>query len=206
MKKLTEIYQESQSSSQYAEGYLNHLSELLMELDVTVIEQIIDCFLASAESENVIYFIGNGGSAVTATHFASDIAINTSIAGKKPIRAVSLADNQAILTCIGNDEGFENIFVRQLEFLLRPNDVVFAMSVSGNSPNIVKAVDYAKHKGAVIITCTGFDGGKIAKMADIALHITTPEGEYGPVEDIFQILDHLIYSYLRLARVGKLVH
>ncbi|NSW52487.1 MAG: SIS domain-containing protein [Anaerolineae bacterium] len=179
---------------------------MLTGLTPSVIEKIIHQFEQAAQTGNMIFFIGNGGSAVTASHFASDMSLNTRMDGLPPIRTMSLVDNQAVLTCVANDEGYENIFVRQLEYLLHPGDVLVALSVSGNSPNIVKAVEYAREHGAVIISCTGFSGGKIATLADIAFHVATPDGEYGPVEDIFQVLDHLIYTYLRLSRIGKLTH
>ncbi len=206
MTNLIEIFHSTDSKSEFAAEYFNYLGAVLQTLDTNAIEDIIDAFLTAAASDNVIYFIGNGGSAVTATHFASDMAINTIAAGNKPLRAISLTDNQALLTCVSNDEGFEYIFVRQLEMLMRPGDVVVGLSVSGNSPNVVNALDYAKRNGGTVIACTGFDGGKCGEMADIHFHISTPVGEYGPVEDIFQMLDHLIYTYLRLSRIGSLAH
>ena len=206
MANLTQIFNSSNNKAEFADRYFSYLGELLGTLDGQVVEEIINTFLRAAENDKVIYFIGNGGSAVTATHFASDMAINTISEGKKPIRALSLADNQALLTCVGNDDGFDMIFVRQLEMLMKPGDVVVGLSVSGNSPNIVKAMEYAKVNGGTLIACTGFDGGKIGKLANIHFHIPTPNGEYGPAEDIFQMLDHLIYTYLRLDRVGSLEH
>lgn len=206
MTSLADHFAASGSKSDFATRYLAYLSELLAQLDVEVIEQIIDAFVEAGERENTIYFIGNGGSAATASHFASDIAFNTRAPGIKPIRAVSLVDNQAVVTALANDEGYDKIFIRQLEGVLQSGDVVVALSVSGNSPNVVEAVRYAKEMGAMAIGCTGFDGGALRPMVDLNLHVPTPRGEYGPVEDIFQILDHLIYTYLRLERRGHLAH
>lgn len=206
MADLVTLFNATQSSAEFASAYLAYLSDILQAIDVSIIEQIIDTFSTAAENEKTIYFLGNGGSAVTATHFASDMAINTRTNRHKPLRAVSLVDNLALLTCVSNDEGFENIFICQLEIFMQPGDVVVGLSVSGNSPNVVNALQYAKDNGATVIACTGFGGGKIASLADIHFHIPTPLGEYGPVEDIFQILDHLIYTYLRLSRVGSLSH
>jgi D-sedoheptulose 7-phosphate isomerase len=115
-----------------------------------------------------------------------------------------LSDNQAILTALANDEGYEKVFIRQLEVMLQPEDVVVALSVSGNSSNVVAAVQYANDLGALTIGLTGFDGGELRKLVDIGLHVPTSKGEYGPAEDVFQILDHLIYTYLRMKRVGRL--
>lgn len=206
MTDLLSLYNATQSSAEFASEYLAYLSEILQAIDVSIIERIINAFTEAAENDNTIYFLGNGGSAVTATHFASDMAINTRTSGLKPLRAVSLVDNLALLTCVSNDEGFEHVFIRQLEIYMQPGDVVVGLSVSGNSPNVVNALQYAKDNGATVIACTGFSGGKIGALADIHFHIPTPDGEYGPVEDIFQILDHLIYTYLRLSRIGSLSH
>jgi D-sedoheptulose 7-phosphate isomerase len=206
MTSLVSLFNSTQTSAQFASEYLAYLTEILQAIDVSIIEKIIDTFLLAAENEKTIYFLGNGGSAVTATHFASDMAINTRTSLLKPLRCVSLVDNLALLTCVSNDEGFENIFIRQLEIFMQPGDVVVGLSVSGNSPNVVNACQYAKDNGATVIACTGFSGGKIGSLADIHFHVPTPVGEYGPVEDIFQILDHLIYTYLRLSRVGSLSH
>jgi len=201
---IQEHYTTAPSTQAFAQHYLTYLSELLSQLNVEVIEQTINVFSKAAEQGSTVYFIGNGGSAATASHFACDMRLNTRAAGFPALRAVSLADNVATLTALGNDEGFDNIFYSQLDGVLQPEDVVVALSVSGNSPNIVKAVQFAKQVGALTIGFTGFDGGSLYKLADIRLHVPTPPGEYGPVEDIAMILDHLIYTYLRLSRRGEL--
>jgi D-sedoheptulose 7-phosphate isomerase len=206
MTDLISLYKSTQTSAEFARAYLTYLTDILEVIDVSIIEQIINAFVRAAENDKTIYFLGNGGSAVTATHFASDMAVNTRTNQHKPLRAVSLVDNLALLTCVSNDEGFENIFIRQLEIFMQPGDVVVGLSVSGNSPNVINACQYAKDNGATVIACTGFSGGKIGSLADIHFHIPTPVGEYGPVEDIYQILDHLIYTYLRLSRIGSLSH
>ena len=195
---------EADSGREFASRYLAYLSKLISQIDVAVIEQIIDAFSKAGHSGSVIYFIGNGGSAATASHFANDIGIGTRKANVKPLKAISLADNLAVITALANDESYANIFIRLLEGVLQPKDVVVALSVSGNSANILEAVHYANGIGALTIGCTGFDGGVLRKAVDISLHISTPRGEYGPVEDIFMVVDHIIYSYLRLERYGHL--
>ncbi len=204
MSILQNHYAEAETKQEFARRYLAYLSELLLQLDVSLIEQIINAFMEAGDRGNIIYFIGNGGSAATASHFASDIRLNTRAPGVKPLKAISLVDNIAIMTALANDEGYANVFTSQLEDVLQPGDVLVALSVSGNSANIVEAIQYAKKVGALTIGCTGFDGGALRKMTDINLHVPTPPGEYGPVEDIAMIMDHLIYSYLRLDRRGHL--
>ncbi|MFH1673093.1 MAG: SIS domain-containing protein [Pseudomonadota bacterium] len=194
----------ARSKRDFAGRYLWYLSEVIAQIDLTVVEQIIDVLVEAGECGNTIYFIGNGGSAATASHFANDIAIGTRAPEAKPFQAVSLTDNLAVITAIANDEEYSNIFLRQLEGVLQPRDVVVGLSVSGNSPNVLEALRYAKRHGAITIGCTGFDGGVMHQITDISMHIPTRRGEYGPVEDIFTILGHLIYSYLRLERRGHL--
>jgi D-sedoheptulose 7-phosphate isomerase len=102
----------------------------------------------------------------------------------------------AVITALANDEGYESIFTDQLKVQMRAGDSVVAISASGNSPNIIAAVDYAKTRNATIVGLTGFDGGALRDKSDISLHVQTARGEYGPVEDIHMIFDHLIGSYL----------
>ena len=188
------------SRAGFASKYLKHLTELLERIDAKKVEQIILILEEATERGNTIYLLGNGGSAARASHLANDLNIGTRANGKRPIRAVSLTDNLPMITALANDEGYAFVFVRQLEGLLSPGDVVFGFSVSGNSENIIKAFRFASKKGALTVACTGFDGGELRRTADLCLHISTPKGEYGPVEDIFTIVGHLIYSYLRLSR------
>lgn len=204
MADLESHFAEARSKRDFAARYLAYLSDLLAQLDVGVIEQIIDAFVEAGDRGNAIYFIGNGGSAATASHFANDIGFGTRAPGVTPFRTRSLVDNLAVMTALANDEGYANVFVRQLEAVLQPGDVIVALSVSGNSTNVVEAVRYAKEMGALTIGCTGLDGGALRQIADISLHVPTLRGEYGPVEDVFMILDHVTYSYLRLKRRGHL--
>ena len=207
MTNLEDHFAEVRSKREFAKRYLAYLSDLLAQLDVEAVEQIIDAFVEAGEQEKTIYFIGNGGCAATSSHFANDIGFGTRAPGFKPFKAFSLVDNVAVMTALANDNGYDTVFVRQLQGVLQPGDVVVALSVSGNSANVVEAVRYAKKEvGALTIGCTGFDGGALREMVDISLHVPTPPGEYAPVEDVFQILDHLIYSYLRLKRLGRLGH
>ena len=115
---------------------------------------------------------------------------------KKPFRVISLCDNNAIITAIGNDDGFEKIFSQQLEVLLQEKDVVVAISASGNSINLLNAFDVAKRKGATTVGLSAFDGGKLKEKADISVHVPTNKGEYGPAEDAHMVLDHMVSNYL----------
>ncbi len=195
MNQLDKIYAEQSNPSNFARAYFTHLAQLFVKIDCDAIERFTNLILDAREHGRTIFFIGNGGSAATASHFANDFAIGPRLK-MKPIKAVSLADNNAILTAIGNDFGYELLFVKQLEVLLIPNDAVVAISASGNSPNILKGIEYAKKCGATTVGLTGFSGGELRTMVDISLHVETSPGEYGPVEDLHMIFDHLIGSYI----------
>ena len=179
----------------FAGAYLDYLTSVLKTIDAREIGQFIETLLDARERSANIYFIGNGGSAATASHFANDIAIGTN-SYDKPFRAVSLTDSNAIITAVGNDFGYEEIFVRQLRVLGRAGDVVVAISASGKSPNLIRAFDYAKSIGIKTVAITAFDGGKIKQMADDGVHVPTAPKEYGPAEDAHMVLDHLVGAYL----------
>lgn len=195
MNRLDEIYERSAGAADFARGYLNYVSDVLRALDENAIARFIDVLLDARDRSARIIFIGNGGSAATASHFANDIAIGTQ-SRDKPFRALSLTDNVAVITAIANDDGYNHVFVQQLQTSMMPGDVVVAISASGNSPNVVGAIDYANENGGHTVSLTGFDGGLIAKKAKLNVHIPTNAGEYGPAEDGHMILDHLIGAYL----------
>ena len=110
--------------------------------------------------------------------------------------AISLTDNQAIITAIGNDFGFDEIFSRQLQLLGKQGDVVVAISASGNSKNLLKAFEFAKENEIKTVAITGFSGGAMKEMADEGIHVPTGSKEYGPAEDAHMVIDHLVGAYL----------
>ena len=201
MNALDQLYDDSKGSIEiFIAGYFKYLGEVLAGIDSKAIGRFIEILLSARKAGATIYFIGNGGSAATASHFANDIAIGTN-AFDKPFRAISLTDNQAIITAISNDFGYDGIFERQLRLLGRTGDVVVGISASGNSINLIKAFDYAKSVGIKTVAITGFDGGKMKQIADESVHVPTGLKEYGPAEDAHMVLDHLVGSYLtRLIR------
>ncbi len=192
---VDKIFEEGSTPAKFVRNYASYLSTLLEKMDARAVEKVIECFLAARERGNTLYFIGNGGSAATASHFANDLTIGTRGA-HKPFKAVSLTDNVAVLTAVGNDSGYDQIFVQQLQALLAKGDVVIAISASGNSPSVLKGVEYANTRGGITVGITGFDGGLLAQSCAIRLHVDTPKGEYGPVEDMHLIFNHMIGNYL----------
>jgi D-sedoheptulose 7-phosphate isomerase len=184
-----------QDPAAFARSYIDYVSQVFKRIDSSEIARFIEALLDARARSVSIFFIGNGGSAATASHFANDLAVGTQ-SYAKPFRAISLADNQAIVTAVANDFGFEDVFVRQLRILAKPGDLVVAISASGNSPNLVSAFEYAQSAGIKRIAITGFDGGKIRQMADLGVHVPTEPKEYGPAEDAHMMLDHLVGAYL----------
>lgn len=196
MNRIEEIFSNSPSGKDYAKRYASYLSELLLNLDCGAIEKVIEVFQKARATGRTIFFAGNGGSAATCSHFAEDLAYGTRAEGKEPFKAVSLTENVAYMTAIANDEGYENIFVAQMKNLFKQGDILVAISGSGNSPNLIKAVEYANSHGGISIGILGFDGGKIKEICHYCIHIPTKKGEYGPVEDAHLILGHLITTCL----------
>lgn len=180
----------------FAKKYMERLISILRDIDYESIVSVMDLFLNARSRNSMIFFLGNGGSAATASHFANDMGVCASPEGSVPFRALSLTANNAFVTCLANDFGYENIFTRQLRNLMNPGDIVVGISASGNSPNAVNALEYAKANGGVPVAIVGFDGGKMKTAADYTIHIKSEKGEYGPVEDAHMILDHLISNCL----------
>lgn len=205
MHQLAHMYQESSSTQDYLQSYTDRLSQLLKELDYAAVERIIDIFDTACRERKAIYFIANGGSAAVASHWVNDLVAGGYVEGQPSFKCFCLADNVESVTALGNDAGFDNIFANQLKQRMEPGDVVYAMSVSGNSENIIRAMQVAKEEGGTTIGICGFDGGRLKDACDVALVIQTTKDEYGPVEDIFGILDHLVTGYLTMKR-GKWLH
>jgi D-sedoheptulose 7-phosphate isomerase len=196
MNNLDKIFSESQSGKDYAQRYASYLSDLLGSLDVEAIEKTIAIFQKARADGKTIFFVGNGGSAATCSHFAEDLEYGTRTEGKNTFRVLSLVDNTAYVTAVGNDEGYENIFLRQLQNHFSTGDILIAISASGNSPNVIKAVEYANDHGGITIGIIGFDGGILKNLCHYCIHVKTVKGAYGPVEDVHLVLGHIVSTYL----------
>ena len=180
---------------EFFKNYSNQLRFLLDNIDINVLMDIKAALEKTIKDKSRIYVIGNGGSASTASHMANDLGIGLKRKSIINFDIISLCDNIAVNTAIANDLGYENVFYAQLKDIMKPKDLLIAISCSGNSPNIIKASEYAKSINATLISLTGFDGGKLKKISDINFHIQTQVGEYGLVEDMHIIFNHILYSY-----------
>lgn len=172
--------------------YLDLEREVLARLDVEAINEAMNLLARAYEEERTVFVFGNGGSASTASHFENDFNKGLSEHTEKKFRFRCLNDNVATMLAIANDISFDEIFRFQLRGKVRRGDVVIAISGSGNSKNVLHAVDYAKEKGASVIALTGMDGGQLLKMADISLH--APVHSMQVTEDIHMIFDHLMMA------------
>jgi D-sedoheptulose 7-phosphate isomerase len=195
MNRVEQLYRDNPEPLGFARGYLAYVGEILNGIAPEPISAFAQALLGARERGSRIFFIGNGGSAATAGHFANDIAIGCRT-WEKPFRAISLVDNSAVLTALANDYGYEEVFSRQLRSQMVARDVVVAISASGNSPNILRAIEYANENDAVTVGITGFDGGSLREIAQIAVHVRTGPGEYGPAEDAHMVIDHLLNAFL----------
>ncbi len=185
-------------------SYYKKEIEVIEKLDKEEINKAFNCLLKHYDDSSTIYVLGNGGSSATANHMVCDFNKGISMDLKKPFNVVSLTDNVPILMAIGNDVSFEDVFYLQLKNKLKPNDCIIAISGSGNSHNIIKAVKYAKYLGCDIIGLTGYAGGKLKDYADINVH--APVDDMQITEDIHMSFVHvsmqILWRYL-MAKEGK---
>ena len=169
--------------------YFNYLNTLISN-EFEQKNEILFEILKTIRSGNSIWIIGNGGSSSTAEHFETDLLFIRNSNIKTKIKITALTSNGSLISAIANDIGFENIFSKQLSRKGEVNDLLFVLSASGNSINLIKAVEEAKKSGIKSIGLLGFDGGKLASMLDSCIIVDTELGKYGPVEDIHLAICH----------------
>lgn len=180
----------------YIHDYLTKLSAVIDGISREDVAAVAAALLAARDAEKNIFIIGDGGSASTASHMMCDINKFTLVPGQKRFRAHALTDNMALVTAWGNDTSFDNTFAEPLRNLMRPGDVLVAISTSGNSPNVIKAVEMAKSEfGAQVIGWVGDKGGKLVGLSDLLVRIPSPM--IGQQEDGHLILNHVLVNALR---------
>ena len=186
--------------TQDIKDYIALERDVLSKLDVDSINKVLNCLDKTQENGNTVYIFGNGGSGSTSSHFQNDFNKGLSEHLEKKFNFLCLNDNVSTMLAVANDSSYEEIFKFQLEGHLKPGDVVMALSGSGNSKNIIKAVEYAKSCGNTVIGLTGYDGGKLKQLCDISLHV--PVNSMQMTEDIHMVFDHLMMSVLYLRMCG----
>ena len=175
-------------------NYINEEIEIIKNLDITAIDAAMNLLEETREKGTTVYLFGNGGSAVLASHIQNDFNKGVSEDLTKKYNFCSLCDNFATVMAIANDDCYENVFYNQLLNRLKDGDVAIAISGSGNSKNVIKAVEYVKSKGNKVIALTGYDGGKLKPLSDISLHV--PINNMQIAEDVHTIFNHVMMFVL----------
>lgn len=176
--------------SGFAEQYRNRLADALASIDIGAVSQVIAALAEARRTDRHIFVCGNGGSASTASHFVCDMVKGASFNRESRFRIMALTDSLPTITAYSNDVSYDCVFVEQLKNFAGPGDVVMAISGSGNSPNVINAVEYGNSIGCKTIALTGRDGGKLGPLANIQVHV--PEPHMGRIEDGHMIVCHMI--------------
>ncbi|MGA9393244.1 MAG: SIS domain-containing protein [Candidatus Sulfotelmatobacter sp.] len=191
-------------TSQAAEDVVSYMEELswtIPRLPISSMDQIAALFLAAYDRGRTIFLFGNGGSASLASHMTCDLGKGTIAGNGKRLRAVALTDNVALITAWANDAHYEDIFTEQLQNLLHPGDVAFAISASGNSPNVLSALAFARRSGAATAGITGFQGGQMKSLCDIC--VVVPSDNMQIIEDLHLSISHAIFRVVRHGMLDK---
>lgn len=174
--------------------YIVQLTNTLQQLEISEIEAVAKAFINARDAEKTIYVFGNGGSGSTASHMVCDIVKGVSYKKEKKFKMVCLNDNIPILLAYSNDVSYDEVFVEQLKNFLQPGDVVLGISGSGNSENIIKAIEYANNKGNTTIGFTGFNGGKLKQIATLSFNSNYNCMQIS--EDVHLVALHILYKVL----------
>ena len=172
--------------------YLNLVSKAISELPEEKIRDIVDTLKQAHADGRRVFLLGNGGSAANATHIAEDLQKGIKECTGKRFKVTSLTESVPLITAWANDTSYEDIFAEQLDSMLEPGDVVIAISGSGNSPNVLRAVEKANEMGAVTIGWSWFSGGKLAQLAQKSIVVASDNMQR--VEDVHLILGHLVFA------------
>jgi D-sedoheptulose 7-phosphate isomerase len=201
MSKVGELdrvaYDESQLDVQgIALEHIDALRAVLGRVDLASIERIVERLRFARDTAATVFVAGNGGSAAIASHWVNDLGKATKRSGRAPMRVMCLTDNASWLTALANDDGYDEVFSGQLDNFTREDDLLVVISASGSSPNLVRAVDVARKRGAVTIGLLGFDGGVLKDRVSECILLSTEKGAYELVEDGHSVICHILTSCL----------
>lgn len=177
------------------DSYLRGVAAAALDLPREPLWQAVDLILEAGRAGRRIYLVGNGGSAATASHMANDLCKQATVSGQPLLRAIALTDNVPLLTAWSNDQDYAESFARQLANHLEPGDLLVAISTSGRSPNVLRALELARLSGARSIGLTGEDGGALRELVDCC--ITVPSGDIGQQEDLHLVVNHALTTAIR---------
>jgi D-sedoheptulose 7-phosphate isomerase len=185
----------TQTSACDIPSYLEELTVTIQKLPVPAIDRLVCILIEAYKRGRTIFLFGNGGSASLASHMSCDFGKGTATEAGKRLRVVALTDNVALITAWANDTRYERIFAEQLENLLKPGDVAFAISGSGNSPNVLAALAFAREANAVTAGVTGFQGGQMKSLCDVC--VVVPSENMQIIEDLHLAIAHSVFRRLR---------
>jgi len=188
------------SFDHFITDYYKRFAEALLAFDKGPMAEVLAVFDTVTAAGGTVWVAGNGGSAAIADHTVCDCTKGTHVEGHAPLRTISLASNVPMLTALGNDISYDAVFSEQLKYYLTDKDALLVVSSSGNSPNVVKACDYANAKGVPTIAFVGFKGGKLKEIATHVVHVAVDN--YGIVEDTHQSLIHCLTQYMKARALG----
>lgn len=178
----------------FARWYIDSTRRAWDGVDAAAVGRFVDVILSARRRGSRVFVMGNGGSAATASHMATDFAKTAAVPGRPLIDCQSLTDNAAFMTAIGNDIGYDALFSRQMENSLSKGDVVVLISGSGNSRNMLEAAKLARARKATVVALLGFDGGRLKALADVA--VLVPSAQYGIIEDFHMAIGHIVAFYM----------
>jgi len=181
-------------------SYFEDVVQTIGKMPVATMEKIVTALMEAYESSRMIYLFGNGGSAALASHFACDLGKGASNGSNKRFQVLAFTDNVPLMTAWANDARYEDIFAEQLINFVRPDDITFAISGSGKSPNVLKALRVAREAGAFTIGLTGFQGGDMKDLCDLCL--TVPSDNMQIIEDLHLSITHAVFTALR-AKISR---
>lgn len=201
MKKnnINIIAKESENIAKFARLYFEKLSLIFNKINLDKLINLEKILIQARLQKKNIFVFGNGGSAATASTMANDLGFDIlkKTSTKLPFKFFSLTDNTPVLTAIANDIGYENVLVSQLKIHFKKGDVVILISASGNSKNLLKASQWIKKNNGYIFSFLGFNGGKLKSYSNDYILVNTEKGEYGPVEDIHLIINHILAHWFQ---------
>lgn len=183
----------------FASDYKQELVAALDTVDLDRVEDLIEVFRKARAEDRQIFVFGNGGSAATANHFACDMVKGASYGRDKRFRIMALSEQVATMTAYSNDVGYESVFVEPLKNFARPGDIAMAISGSGNSENVIRAIEYANSIGCYTVGLSGMSGGRLRPSVDLSVHV--PANHMGRVEDAHFFVCHMVcYHFMDLER------
>jgi len=178
-----------------AKPYFDQITQILGQTDSQAIDAFAGLLHDAWRDDRQVFVMGNGGSAFTASHHVCDYVKTAAVDGQRRLRAISLVDNTGLITALGNDISYDDIFRYTLESYGKAGDLAIAISCSGNSPNVLEACRWAKDNGLTVVVLTGFAGGKLKDLSH--LHINVPSDNYGVIEDVHMSIGHIAAQMLK---------